>query len=201
MVANDVFPCDSNLPLEGIELHNKIFLLQLLDIDGGPSANNKKTRLLSKYSRKYPDRFGVPKSIRYARTKWLLDRWKRNGMESFQQTKASIFALSVDPPPCTQSCSFPLQEEVPSAPKPEPSKTRRRLEKPKPTKLEPKSPPIIKKTTRSSATMVKFGSPLRFVRGLTENKGECGIVVFAFLLLVMPTVLSHLNSFSRSRSY
>ncbi len=146
--------CDVSLPPSGIELENKVFLVQLLDIDGGPAANNRKTRLLSKYSKLYPDRFGVKGSERYKRSKWLLDRWKRN---DFTEIKASILSLALNPNPVSKlSCYFSPQEEPSSKSAAKPKA------KPKPA---PKSPPTI---TRKMAP--KFGSPFRLVRGNVEDK-------------------------------
>jgi len=149
------YECDALLPYSGLELENKIFLMQLLDIDGGPLANNRKTRLLSKYSKLYPDRFGVSGSERYKRTKWLLDRWKRD--KDFSGTKSKTLALALNPDPVSKmSCYFSPQEEPSSKPTAKPRAK---------TKQEPKSPPAI---TRKMPP--KFGSPFRLVRGLVDDK-------------------------------
>ena len=171
-----LFECDVTLPDEGIEIFNKAFLLQLLDIDGGPAANNRKTRLLSKYSKLYPDRFGVPKSERYVRTKWLMDRWKRD--KSFHATRASIMADASrlsryeNAPDMPLSSSFLQQETSPVA-----TTKKQPASKKKPsTRGNPESPPVIKKkSNKALKTMFDFSSPVRFVKGFGKKKGKTSL--------------------------
>ena len=89
------FECDQDLPYESLEIENKIFLLQLLDLEGGPQANNRKTRLLAKFSAAYPSGFGVRHSERYRQTKWLLDQRKRD--KNFPETKKTILSTALIP--------------------------------------------------------------------------------------------------------
>ena len=174
------YDCDFDLPDESIELENKIFLLQLLDLEGGPQANNRKTRLLVKFTDEYPDRFGVPNSQRYKRTKWLLDRWKRD--KHFAETKKALLSSALKP--CTKpSCSFLLQEEKKSATAPATSNTSAPTTtsetKAAPTRKQTtaqdnniNSPPRVKKEASTKTTMKTFGSPLRMVNGSGTKKGK-----------------------------
>lgn len=103
------FECDEGLPEESLELENKTFLLQLLDLEGGPQANNRKTRPLAKFTSAHPCRFGTKRSERHCWTKWLLDRWKRD--KNFAETKKVILSSAVKPSPqpsfCSPVASFP----------------------------------------------------------------------------------------------
>ena len=179
------FECDQDLPYESLEIENKIFLLQLLDIEGGPQANNRKTRLLAKFTAAYPSRFGVRHSERYYRTKWLLDRWKRD--KNFPETKKALLASALSPscePSCIRPYSQPsslfnIQDQKPAAKtKPQP---KGKKEAPAPTKKSPPAPPATTSTAvqsppplkkKASVTMTTFGSPLRMIKGSGTKKGK-----------------------------
>jgi hypothetical protein len=165
------FSCDIDLPDKSLEIENKIFLLQLLDIEGGPQANNQKNRLLAKFTSEHPDRFGVRHSDRYYRTKWLLDRWKRD--KNFETTKKEIYAAALKPSSSHTSCSFALQEqEAPPGRNPTAVATPPRKKKTKTTQSTEAAiyspPPIKKEATVKMAP--KFGSPLRIMQSSGSNE-------------------------------
>lgn len=173
--AKPKFVCDINLPDEGIELDNKILLLSLLDAHGGPTANNRKTRLLQKFSTLHPSKFGVSGSKRHNRAKWPLDRWKRD--EQFEETRAAIRKLALEVADFEHSCdqvlshssiSFAMQEQGNSADyiKPEATTTTSA-----PATIS--SPPAVKKKTTTKDNMAsKLSSPLRMKSSKGKKKGK-----------------------------
>lgn len=154
LLSTPVFECDKNLPDKGIEPGNQHLLLQLLDTFGGPQASTKKTRIVSKICKQYPERFGVTGSDHRKRTKWLVDRWKQD--DKFALTRQHIYAAGhIDSQP---SFSFPDIQTSQPATKPTPAKAR--VTEP----IAPVSPPTIKKKKTTSIMVKPFGSPLRLLR-------------------------------------
>lgn len=93
-VSESVFECDWNLPVEGIELEAKLFLLNKLDMKGGPTrASTYKNRYLSRICRENPLILGCIGSQRRVRTKWLVDRWKRD-TKFDEETRSNLMRLA-----------------------------------------------------------------------------------------------------------
>jgi hypothetical protein len=192
MKFDDEFECDEDLPeTGGLELANKVFLVRLLDLEeGGPKANDKKKRLLVKFSMEYPDRFGVKHSKRYKITGYLLDRWKR--CKNFEEVKRKILLLAA----CADTKSVysnavaqdtkPIEEKVKQEPKQAAKKqpSRAATTRPPPS-FDPDSPPPLRKVTiapMASKKQFAPGSPLRFFGNSAHPKK--GIVSLCVALLL-----------------
>lgn len=135
-----VFECDANLPAEGLELEVKLFLLQKLDLKGGPSrASTYTNRYLSRLCNEYPLILGSTQSRRRRRVTWLADRWKRD--KDFDDTRTNLMLLA------ESSVLQPLPTSAPPVTKSEPVNSKRSPA----LKTEPLSPPKI--TNKKSASM------------------------------------------------
>ena len=154
--STTVFECDLNLPEEGgLELETKLFLLSKLDLKGGPQkASTYQSRYLSGLCLKHPHILGSSGSKRRQRTKWLVDRWKRD--TAFDETRAHLMMLAdssvLQPLPVAAPPATPIEKETP----------------------KPASPPkIINKSKESKSSMFspnrskgKICSSVLFVIGL-----------------------------------
>ena len=121
--VSKVFECDLNLPAEGgLELEAKLFLLSKLDLKGGPTkASTYKCRYLSQICRENPLILGSIGSLRRNRTRWLVDRWKRD--TDFDTTRSNLMLLAnscdLQPLPSSQAPT----KSKPAAAKKEPQLT------------------------------------------------------------------------------
>ena len=167
------YECDIDLPPEGLEMHVKLLLLDLVDNANGPKAVTRQSRLLQKWSDKYPDELGVTGSIRRKRAKWQIDRWKK--ATSFANVKKRLLkqAATHTSLPCSRqdnSKSEKKTKKATTAAAPV-TCTTKTCAAPSPAITPP--PPLKKTTTTKSTIMPEFGGPLRLFTTASETtKGE-----------------------------
>eukprot|EP00797_Seminavis_robusta_P017604 Sro262_g102080.2 (291) ;mRNA; f:70007-71167 len=156
-----------------------MMLLTLIEKHGGPKACTRQTRLIHKLAGEYPELFGVTGSIRRSRTKYLVDRWKRD--HDFGTTRSNLVACFENENRGSLQC--PLEEtEVEDN-----VATEETIEEKKPkAKLKPKPDKVPSATTRSSTNRPtkrqpkaqpdkpmssNLASPLKLLRAAGTQKG------------------------------
>lgn len=163
---SSTFPCDATLPKKGIEIPNKVLLLNLLDAKGGPRSSSYESRVLDTICKSNVDELGAVGSERHKRVKWLVDRWKRD--TDFATTRNNLMATFAALSPASKQIKKPVAA----------TKQESQSKAPKRTEPEVKSPPPIARSTKAKkdckmAPTPSISSPLRIFK--LKNGGEKGM--------------------------
>ena len=164
------FECDVNLPLKGVPLETKLYLLDLVHNEGGPQVSGYKTRWIHHMCNENPEMLGCTVSEKRKRVKMLMDRWKRSknwpalrksiiqlGEDSLVKTKCSETLI----PPLTESSSM-QQNEAPKL---------KRIKAPSIKTPSTKHTPALK-IEKTFDDMASVTSPLKLVRSKAATKKD-----------------------------
>ena len=168
--ATSDYVCDITLPKKGLEVPNKVLLLNLLDANGGPQSSGYKSRYLNSICIDHPDELGVPGSERRKQVKWLVDRWKRD--TDFATTRSKLMTAFSSLSPKSKQIKTPFKDN--KKPAAEEVSSQPTVKSPPPITRKAAAAPPKKETTKMAPASSKMSSPLRFFRSKTNLvKGMC----------------------------
>lgn len=173
--------CDINLPHDGLELSVKLLLLDLIDGVKGTKAITRKSRLVQEWCLDYPDELGVPGSERRKRTKYIMDRWKRD--PKFDTTKRMIRQQAHLTNSTTAHC-----EQEPPTKRSKPERSNKGSSKTAPPRNEELlNSPLVLKKQQPHTIMTSFGSPLRLFKEPKDRK--LGTLLFSITIYLLHFIL------------